>query len=293
MSINHTFWFRSFAIIGVCFRAVLSAQADAVYSNFPTNAIMTPGLSFFTEMRVVTTSNAVGAFSVSVRYDPRIIQIQAVALPSGSAFLGNTFADGSSFQSGQTRIVGFRTTNSVPHPEGETAFYIVWRTVGTTVRKTAITNVIESNVDSAWKATEVWPSASTTAALDETDTDGDGLPNWWEQLYFGGTTNAVAGIDSDNDGLTNLQDYQAGTSPLDAASVLEITKMELVGANVVISFPTILGRDYSVERVFHLKTNDWSTVGATIVGTGNTESVTDINVVGTQPIYFYRVRIAP
>ncbi len=293
MNISHSFWFRAFAIIAVCFRIALPALADAVYSNFPTNAIMTPGLTFFTDTRVVTTSNVLGAFSVSVRYDPRIIQIQAVELPLGSAFTGNAFADASSFQSGQTRIVGFRTTNSVPHPGGETVFYIVWRTVGTTVRQTAITNVVESNVDSAWKATEVWPSASTTAELDGTDTNGNGLPDWWEQLYFGGPTNAIPNLDSDQDGLTNLQEYQAGTSPLDTASVLQITKMELSGANVAISFPTILGRNYIVERIADLGTNNWTVLGASIVGTGDTASVVDVNAAIVKPNFFYRVRIDP
>jgi len=280
-------------MIAICFRAVLSAQADAVYSNFPTNAIMTPGLSFYTETRVVTTSNALGAFSVSVRYDPRVIQIQAVALPSSSAFLANTFADGSSFQSGRTRIVGFRTTSSVPHPEGETAFYIVWRTVGTTVRRTAITNVVESNVDSAWKATEVWPSASTTAELDQRDTDGDGLPDWWEQLYFGGPTNANPNLDSDHDGLTNLQEYQAGTNPLDPANVLLVTKLEIIGSNAVVSFPTVLGRSYSVEHTDNLGTTDWTMVGESIAGTGGTASVVDANAAAVKPTFFYRVRVSP
>jgi len=50
------------------------------------------------------------------------------------------------------------------------------------------------------------------------DTDGDGLPDWWELAYFGGTTTASAGADTDGDGATNLQEYQAGTDPLSAAS---------------------------------------------------------------------------
>jgi len=51
-----------------------------------------------------------------------------------------------------------------------------------------------------------------------TDSDSDGLPNWWESAYFGSTTAATIGADPDGDGATNLQEYQGGTDPLSAAS---------------------------------------------------------------------------
>lgn len=45
------------------------------------------------------------------------------------------------------------------------------------------------------------------------DTDGDGLPDWWEIQYFGGPTAADANADPDNDGLTNLEEFIRGTDP--------------------------------------------------------------------------------
>jgi hypothetical protein len=45
------------------------------------------------------------------------------------------------------------------------------------------------------------------------NSDGDGLPDWWEMLHFGGATNAVWDADPDGDGLNNLQEYQYGTDP--------------------------------------------------------------------------------
>ncbi len=50
------------------------------------------------------------------------------------------------------------------------------------------------------------------------DTDGDGLPDWWEEKYFGGPTAAVAHEDFDGDGFTNLEEYLAGTDPTDPTS---------------------------------------------------------------------------
>ncbi len=46
------------------------------------------------------------------------------------------------------------------------------------------------------------------------DTDGDGLPDEWEQKYFLDEP-AAPGGDADVDGLTNLQEFQAGTNPKD------------------------------------------------------------------------------
>jgi len=50
------------------------------------------------------------------------------------------------------------------------------------------------------------------------DSDSDGLPDWWELAYFGGVFGAAPGGDADGDGATNLQEYQAGSDPLSAAS---------------------------------------------------------------------------
>ncbi len=47
------------------------------------------------------------------------------------------------------------------------------------------------------------------------DTDGDALPDWWEQLHFGSPTAGVASVDSDNDGRDNLTEYVGDTDPLE------------------------------------------------------------------------------
>jgi alpha-glucosidase len=48
------------------------------------------------------------------------------------------------------------------------------------------------------------------------DSDGDGLPDAWEQVFFGSPTGAVAAADSDSDGRDNLAEFRAGSHPLRA-----------------------------------------------------------------------------
>jgi hypothetical protein len=40
------------------------------------------------------------------------------------------------------------------------------------------------------------------------DTDGDGLPDWWESRYFGSPAGANAGTDDDGDCISNIQEYE-------------------------------------------------------------------------------------
>jgi hypothetical protein len=46
------------------------------------------------------------------------------------------------------------------------------------------------------------------------DTDEDGLPDWWEQEYFGSPTAGIRDDDPDGDSLDNLAEYASSRNPL-------------------------------------------------------------------------------
>lgn len=59
-----------------------------------------------------------------------------------------------------------------------------------------------------------------------TDTDGDGIPNWWERIHTGDGSNMVASADSDGDGRSNLEEFISKCDPNNAESVFEVYGME-------------------------------------------------------------------
>jgi hypothetical protein len=60
-------------------------------------------------------------------------------------------------------------------------------------------------------------TAPNNAAFHPNGTDGDGLPDAWEQQHFGSLAPTATG-DFDGDGYSNLQEFQSGTNPANAAS---------------------------------------------------------------------------
>ena len=67
------------------------------------------------------------------------------------------------------------------------------------------------------------PAASgyDTGADEYLDSDGDDMPDWWEERHFESATDAEPGDDADLDGLTNLGECLNGTDPNDPDTELD------------------------------------------------------------------------
>ena len=123
------------------------------------------------------------------------------------------------------------------------------------------------------------------------DSVGDGISDSWRLAYFGSTaTNAssCADCDPDGDGMSNLQEYLAGTNPLDANSALRIVHLD-GGAQMVV-WTSVPGKTYQVLATTGLP-GPFATVGGPITAAGRTATFTDTAAASTNK--FYRVVALP
>jgi hypothetical protein len=115
------------------------------------------------------------------------------------------------------------------------------------------------------------------------DTDGDSIPDWWEQRHFGGITNSIAtGIASN--GLTHLQSYIANFDPKNPSDKLSIT----MGTGRKFNWSRKPDRQYEVYWTSNL------TTGFTYIQTVTGSEFEDTNTVRTtKESGFYQIRVHP
>jgi len=146
----------------------------------------------------------------------------------------------------------------------------------------------------------IGPSAfSTTDSITVTTPAGvgDGIPGWWRLQYFGNGLSAAGAAawdaDPDGDGMTNYQEYLAGTDPTNRLSVLQITAVTPSRNDLVVTFSSVDGKLYQLQRAAALGTpTSWVPIQNNIEGTGNPISITDPGA-ASLPACFYRVMVNP
>jgi len=96
-----------------------------------------------------------------------------------------------------------------------------------------------------------------------TDTDGDGMPDDWEFIFFNGITNANATTDSDGDSRNNLAEYAAGKHPLKKDVFSSIySNMAVAG--------TFTLWNQKADNMYRIASNRWGFV-ADLTGNTNIE----------------------
>jgi hypothetical protein len=130
--------------------------------------------------------------------------------------------------------------------------------------------------------------ASATAG----DTDGDGMPDSWENTYGFDAGNPSDGTeDADSDGQTNLSEFLSGTDPRNAASRFGISSILPIGSDVRLSFTAQAGKTYAIQFRESLTTGDWEElIDVPAGGSARLYSFTDSLPPGTRT-RFYRLII--
>lgn len=77
------------------------------------------------------------------------------------------------------------------------------------------------------------------------DTDADGLPDDWENFYFGSLSSGATN-DMDGDGVDNLAEYRAGTIPVSAGSRLNMLSLRHSANSAEVHFTFASSRQYTV-----------------------------------------------
>jgi len=125
------------------------------------------------------------------------------------------------------------------------------------------------------------------------DTDGDGIPNWWEADNGLDGGNPADGVrDSDGDGQNNLAEYVAGTDPRDANSRLAITGASpnpAMPSEFILRWSSMAGKSYTVQAATNLLTGFDQTLATGVLATPPSNVHTD-NVTGAAT-KFYRIKV--
>jgi hypothetical protein len=135
--------------------------------------------------------------------------------------------------------------------------------------------------------------SGNTSITIEADADGDGMGDVWEAANGLNTSVNDASGDLDRDGQSNLAEWQAGTSPNDGLSRLQISGSQLANGNFVITWTSVIGKRYRVFSRTDLSSGSWIDVTPTpVTATGPQTSFSHAGG-GVATQRFYRVSVEP
>ena len=128
--------------------------------------------------------------------------------------------------------------------------------------------------------------------LSHGDSDADGLPDDWELAYFNTLARDGTG-DYDGDGQTDWMEFQAGTDPTNAGSVLRvITLSPPTSGPVRVFWTAVPGKKYRVQFKDSLLDPAWTDLPGDVVAP-DTTGFRDDATSGATGQRYYRVRLVP
>jgi hypothetical protein len=188
---------------------------------------------------------------------------------------------------------------------GSTPMVFQWYFNGTTLPGATNSSITLSGVDPTQAGTYeavvsnpagVASSQPATLTVAGVDSDGDGIPDSWMMQHFGhsaglASDHSRAQDDADGDGMSNLQEYLAGTDPLDPQSSLKlyVQGVEPGTGRPKLSFTAVAAIDYALQYSDNLGSGIWHKLND--VPADPTTRILMLNDPGatSAPTRFYRV----
>jgi hypothetical protein len=113
----------------------------------------------------------------------------------------------------------------------------------------------------------------------------------WLQQYGLPTDGSVDATDADADGLNTWQEWRCQTDPTNTLSALSLLSASIDGTHVTVTWQSVSGVNYSLERGTNLAPPSLFTPLVTnLRGQPGLTSYTDTNTAGASPLY-YRVAV--
>jgi hypothetical protein len=111
----------------------------------------------------------------------------------------------------------------------------------------------------------------------------------WLQQYGLPADGSADFADPDQDGMNNWQEWLCGTDPTNPLSALRLLSAAPAGPNVTVSWQSVAGVNYFLERSANLG-SPFALMATNIIGQTATTTYTDTNTTGPGP-FFYRVGV--
>jgi len=303
----------TYAAYGLTHAGTTTGLTAAIYDcglGYPTNfpaavsnniALIKRGTLYFTEkvrnamaagaIAAIIDNNTNGNFLGTLQYPTNWIPAVSISLEDGTALraaLPTTGTVVNAFNPDGIYQYKNGTSMATPHVAAAVAFATVnFPGENATQRVQRLLAAVDLQTNLIGKVI----TGGRLNLLRVVDANANGLPDWWEQQYFG-QTGVAPDADPDGDGVSNYGEFLAGTDPRNAASCLRATAAAAETGGFRVTWSSVPGKVYRLWYTDNL-TVSWSVLQSNVAASaGATTSWLDITAAGlTQR--FYRVQILP
>ena len=221
---------------------------------------------------LVSNVPSLAAASLTVNYDPQVLTLANVQAGTLGAFTVESQDAG-----GSVRLAAVQT-DALTNASGTVAVLEFLVKPGAMVGTASPLTIADRSLSGAvgklleWSAAITHTDGSVTVVSASLDSDGDTLPDWWEDLHFGSADFTTGPEDSDHDGISNYAEYLAGTDPLIGEPLFRVSGGGRTAQGLLLSFATVAGRTYHVQESADLLR--WTSRPENVIGDGNAAQFT-------------------